>query len=400
MSKKKGMADVIAGLTKEFGSSVLVDFNEKLDYIYTGSIILNKVLGTPGYPKKRITEIYGPESSGKSTLAMIAAANVLNEGGNVVYLDYEGSFVVEYAQALGFPVELLNDQNRFILVNPEDLEKGWQVVRSLLENAAKIDMIVIDSLAAMTPRALLEGDPEKTPQVGLQARKIGMFLAEISKTILDTNTSLLIVNQIRNRIKSSPMDFGPDTDSPGGRALKFYATIRLELSPGRKETREAINPVTGIKDDTPFGTFVNCVCRKNKLATPFRKGSFFLEYGVGVDNLRSLVDLAENLKIVTRKGAYYYLDSTFPLVMDDRFMAGDEPKFQGSEKMYAYFAEHADMREKLADRVLLDPDESVKQETLSEDKKHGYTAAEVADDKAKAKPITPKRKAKEASKEA
>lgn len=174
----------------------------------------------------------------------------------------------------------------------------------------------------------------------------------------------------------------------------------LSFLPGRKETREAINPVTGIKDDTPFGTFVNCVCRKNKLATPFRKGSFFLEYGVGVDNLRSLVDLAENLKIVTRKGAYYYLDSTFPLVMDDRFMAGDEPKFQGSEKMYAYFAEHADMREKLADRVLLVPDENVKQETIKEDKKQSYTAAEAADDAAKAKPVTPKRKAKEASKEA
>jgi recombination protein RecA len=398
MSKKKGMADVIAGLTKEFGSSVLVDFNEKLDYIYTGSIILNKILGIPGYPKKRISEIYGPESSGKSTLAMIAAANVLNEGGNVVYLDYEGSFVVEYAQTLGFPVELINNHDRFILVNPEDLEKGWQVVRTLLESAAKIDLIIIDSLAAMTPRALLEGDVEKTPQVGLQARKIGMFLAEISKTIIETNTALLIVNQIRNRIKSSPMDFGPDTDSPGGRALKFYATLRLELSPGRKETREAINPVTGIKDDVPFGTFVNAVCRKNKLATPFRKGSFFLEYGIGVDNLRSLVDLAENLKIINRKGAYYYVDSSFPLVMDSSLMAGDEPKFQGSEKLYQYFAKHAEMREKLADKVLLDPDENVKRETLAEDKKTIYTSAEAANDQEQAKPI--KRKTKDAAKEA
>jgi recombination protein RecA len=400
MSKKKGMADVIAGLTKQFGSSVLVDFNEKLDYIYTGSIILNKILGIPGYPKKRISEIYGPESSGKSTLAMIAAANVLNEGGNVVYLDYEGSFVVEYAHALGFPVELINDHNRFVLVNPEDLEKGWEVVRSLLENADKIDLIIIDSLAAMTPRALLEGDPEKTPQVGLQARKVGLFLAEISKTILETNTALLIVNQIRNRIKSSPMDFGPETDSPGGRALKFYATLRVELSPGRKETREGINPVTGIKDDVPFGTFVNATCRKNKLATPFRKGAFFLEYGVGVDNLRSLVDLAENLNIIKRKGSYYIVDSDFALRQDDKFMSGDEPKFQGFENMYQYFAFHADMREKLADRVLLTPDEQIAQETLAEDAKTAYTPAEVAIDKENAKPVTPKRKSKEAPKEA
>ncbi|MFC6290264.1 recombinase RecA [Levilactobacillus angrenensis] len=307
-------------IEKDFGKGSIMRLgdNSNLDVetVPSGSLALDVALGVGGYPRGRIVEIYGPESSGKTTVALHAVAEVQKRGGTAAYIDAENALDPAYATALGVDIDQL------LLSQPDTGEQGLQIADALISSGA-VDIVVVDSVAALVPRAEIEGEMGDA-HVGLQARLMSQALRKLSGTINKTKTIALFINQIREKVG---VMFGNPETTPGGRALKFYATVRLEVRRAEQ-----------IKDGTDvIGNRTRIKVVKNKVAAPFKRAEVDIMYGKGISQTGELLDMAVEKDIVDKSGSWYSY--------------GDDRIGQGRENAKGYLADHPDVMAEVNQRV-------------------------------------------------
>ena len=288
VEKDKALAQVLADIEKQFGKGAIMKLGEQkdieIDVVPSGSLSLDMALGVGGYPKGRIIEIYGPESSGKTTFALHAIAEVQKEGGRAAFIDAEHSLDPVYASHLGVNIDEL------LLSQPDTGEQALEICDALVKSEA-VSIIVIDSVAALVPQAEIDGEMGDS-HVGLQARLMSQALRKLSGSINKTNTIVIFINQLREKVG---VMFGNPETTPGGKALKYYSSVRLDIRRG-----EQIKSGTDV-----IGNKTNIKVVKNKVAPPFKTASVDIMYGEGVSQDGELVDLAADANIIEKSGAWY-----------------------------------------------------------------------------------------------
>ena len=318
--KDKALEQVLADIEKQFGKGAIMKLGAQehmeIDVTSSGSLALDIALGVGGYPKGRIVEIYGPESSGKTTFALQAIAEVQKEGGRAAFIDAEHALDPVYAKNLGV------DINELLLSQPDTGEQALEICEALVRSEA-VNIIVVDSVAALVPKAEIEGDMGDS-HVGLQARLMSQALRKLSGTINKTKTTAIFINQLREKVG---VMFGNPETTPGGRALKFYATIRLDVRRGEQ-----------IKvGDQILGNKTNIKVVKNKVAPPFKTASVDIMYGTGVSREGEIIDIASDLNILDKSGAWYAYNG--------------EKIGQGKENVKLYLKENKELAQELETKI-------------------------------------------------
>ena len=318
--KLKALEDTFKQIEKQFGKGSIMKLGEKvydnMEVIHTGSLSLDMALGVGGYPKGRIIEIYGPESSGKTTFALHAIAEAQKKGGYAAFIDAEHALDPKYAKALGVDVDNL------ILSQPDTGEQALEITEQLVRSNA-IDIVVIDSVAALVPKVEIDGDMGDS-HVGLQARLMSQAMRKLSGVISKTNTVAIFINQIREKVG---VMFGSPETTSGGRALKFYSTIRLD-----------VRRVEGIKQgDQIIGNLTRVKVVKNKVAAPFKTIEVDLIYGQGVSRYGEILDLAVERDIVNKSGAWFSYQG--------------EKIGQGRENVKKYLAENPNLCQEIESKI-------------------------------------------------
>ena len=288
VEKDKALAQVLADIEKQFGKGAIMKLGDQekveIEVVPSGSLSLDIALGVGGYPKGRIIEIYGPESSGKTTFALHAIAEVQKQGGRAAFIDAEHSLDPVYASNLGVNI------NDLLLSQPDTGEQALEICDALVKSEA-VSIIVIDSVAALVPQAEIDGEMGDS-HVGLQARLMSQALRKLSGSINKTNTIVIFINQLREKVG---VMFGNPETTPGGKALKYYSSVRLDIRRG-----EQIKQGTDV-----IGNRTNIKVVKNKVAPPFKSASVDIMYGEGVSKEGELIDLAADINVVEKSGAWY-----------------------------------------------------------------------------------------------
>jgi recombination protein RecA len=318
--KLKALKLTLEKIDKQFGKGTIMKLGdstiEPLEYISTGSLGLDVALGIGGFPKGRVVEIYGPESSGKTTLAIHAIAESQKKGGIAAFIDAEHAFDKFYAQKLGVDVENL------LISQPDNGEQALEITENLIRSGA-IDIIVIDSVAALVPKAEIEGEMGES-KMGLQARLMSQALRKLTGTINRTNCCCIFINQLREKIG---VMFGNPETTTGGNALKFYASIRLDI----RRTGQ-------IKEgDEVVGNRVKVKVVKNKVAPPFRIAEFDIMYGEGISRVGEIIDMSTELDVIQKSGSWYSYNGT--------------KLGQGRDAVKQLFLDNPEMAEEIANKV-------------------------------------------------
>ena len=318
--RQKALDHAMKQIEKDYGKGSIMKLgdrgNQKIETISTGSLALDVALGAGGYPKGRVIEIYGPESSGKTTVALHAIASVQKEGGTAAFIDAEHALDPSYAKNLGV------DTDNLLLSQPDTGEQGLEIADALVSSGA-IDILVIDSVAALVPRAEIDGEMGDT-HVALQARLMSQAMRKLSGTISKTGTIAIFINQIREKVG---IMFGNPETTPGGRALKFYSSVRLEVR--RAET---------IKDGSEnIGNRTRIKVVKNKVAPPFKEAMVDIVFGEGISQIGELVDMGSEKDIINKAGSWYSY--------------GEDRIGQGRENAKRYLADNPDIFEEVDKRV-------------------------------------------------
>ncbi|WP_368384917.1 recombinase RecA [Streptococcus mutans] len=290
--RKKALDDALKNIEKDFGKGAVMRLGEraeqKVQVMSSGSLALDIALGAGGYPKGRIVEIYGPESSGKTTVALHAVAQAQKDGGIAAFIDAEHALDPAYAAALGVNIDEL------LLSQPDSGEQGLEIAGKLIDSGA-VDLVVVDSVAALVPRAEIDGDIGDS-HVGLQARMMSQAMRKLSASINKTKTIAIFINQLREKVG---IMFGNPETTPGGRALKFYSSVRLDVR-GNTQIKG-----TGEQKDSNIGKETKIKVVKNKVAPPFKEAFVEIIYGEGISLTGELVKIASDLGIIQKAGAWY-----------------------------------------------------------------------------------------------
>ena len=321
MSDRRAALDMaLRQIEKQFGKGSIMKLGESthmnVEIIPSGSLALDIALGTGGLPKGRIVEIYGPESSGKTTVALHAIAEVQRVGGQAAFIDAEHALDPNYASKLGVNIDEL------LLSQPDTGEQGLEIAEALVRSGA-VDIIVIDSVAALVPKAEIEGEMGDS-HVGLQARLMSQALRKLSGAISKSKTIAIFINQLREKVG---VMFGNPETTPGGRALKFYSTVRLDVR--RIESIKSGNDITGNR------TRIKVV--KNKVAPPFKQAEVDIMYGEGISREGSIIDIGTELDIVNKSGAWYSYEG--------------ERLGQGRENAKQFMKEHKEIADTIEQRI-------------------------------------------------
>ena len=356
--KKDALEKALAQIEKQFGAGAVMKLGDSsglgVEVIPTGSLSLDLALGVGGVPKGRIIEIYGPESSGKTTVALHIAAETQKAGGMVAFIDAEHALDPVYAEALGVDVDNL------LVSQPDDGEQALEITEQLVRSGA-IDLVVVDSVAALVPCSEIEGEMGDS-HVGHQARLMSQALRKLTGVLSKTNCAAIFINQLREKIG---VFYGNPETTTGGRALKFYSTVRMDVR--RTETLKAGTEMIG------NATKVKIV--KNKVAPPFKTATFDIMYGEGISKEGELLDLGEKLKVVKKSGAWFSYKET---------RIG-----QGRDNAKLFLRENEDVSSELEQYIRDHFDDLRAMETKSKPAKKTAAAAPAAEPEAAEKPVTP-----------
>lgn len=319
-AKKRALESTLLQIEKDYGKGAIMRLGDNkamnVTAVSTGSLTLDLALGIGGLPRGRIIEIYGPESSGKTTLALHSVAEVQKEGGTAAYIDVENALDPVYAAALGIDIDEL------LVSQPDSAEQALEITESLVRSGA-VDIVVVDSVAALVPQAEVDAEMGQT-QVAAQARLMSQALRKLTSSIAKTNCIVIFINQLRLKVG---IVYGNPETTPGGNALKYYASVRIDIRKSEVLKNGA----------DPYGNHVKCKVVKNKVAPPFKVAEFDILYGKGISKVGEILDLAVDAGIIEKSGAW--------------FSYNDERIAQGREKAKTYLEENEDVMAEIEQKI-------------------------------------------------